>query len=211
MTELCHICKEPEDQPGLDICSSGVHPRPSIIWTPTQPKTLTPAERHKMQKDMMDAEYAIFFDIDGCFHPQGAAKHTRNGEIHPSSDPLFIWAEGFLEIIKPYHNVALVCHSLWRLMMTDGGVYWSLPELMQERFLTCTRESDRYGSIVKTATDFGFKEYIIIDDSPGEFPKKLPNFVECDSSVGLSSTAALANLKHLMLKLFGPPPAPIEA
>lgn len=154
----------------------------------------------------MDYDYVIFFDIDGCFHPPGSAEYNRNGEILPSSKPLFVWSPEFEEIIRPYTNVALICHSMWRLIMTEGGVYRALPPLMQERFLTCTQEINRYDSIVKTATDFGFKEYIIIDDDMSEFPKGLTNLVECNSAVGMSSPCAQAALKDQLLKRFGPPP-----
>lgn len=196
MSQVCHICKLPEEHPAGTLCSSGEHPRVQLI-IPAKPKR---------NKDMIDAEYAIFFDIDGCFHRQGAAKFGRNGDLLPSSEPLFTWAEAFLKIIKPYHNVALICHSTLRLMTTEGGIFRMLPPLMQERFLTCTVEVDRYQSILKTGKDFGFKEYIIIDDSPGEFPKGLPNFVECNSYAGMSSEFAQEDLKQIMLKLFGPPP-----
>lgn len=169
------------------------------------PKLIIPS-RPKRNLDLIDAKYAIFFDIDGCFHAQGAAKFNRMGDLLPSSDPLFTWADQFVQIIEAYHNVALVCHSTLRLMTTEGVICRMLPPLMQERFLTCTQEIDRYDSIVKTAKDFGFEQFIIIDDSPEEFPKGLPNFVECNSYAGMSSEFAQTDLKNLMLKLFGPPP-----
>lgn len=203
MTKLCHICRQPEDQVGGILCSSGAHASRTIVPSNvTELVAVAPPSRMRLA----DAEYAIFFDIDGCFHRLGAAKHARDGEILPSSDPLFTWAAPFERIIEPYTNVALLSHSMWRFTMSEGSLFRALPPLMRQRFLTCTQEFDRYDSIVKTASDFGFEKYIIIDDSPGEFPRGLANFVECNSSKGMSCEFAQAHLKHLMLTLFGPPP-----
>jgi hypothetical protein len=174
------------------------------------PEVKPALKRAKRRSDLCDADYAIFFDIDGCFHPQGAPKWARDGDLLPTSDPLFIWAEAFEEIIKPYHNVPLICHSMWRMITTQGVLYRALPPVMQSRYLDCTSGNDRYGSIQSFAEAFGFKKYIIIDDDASEFPKKLDNFVECNSHTGMSCSTAQASLRHKLLTLFGPPPPPEE-
>ena len=66
----------------------------------------------------MPKQKILFYDIDGCLHPQGVATEIDCEIYRGVGDGLFVWAPILAELIAPYPDLKLVCHSTWRNLYT---------------------------------------------------------------------------------------------
>lgn len=130
----------------------------------------------------------LFFDIDGCFHPQAQAKLDQNQKIVRSeNDGLFCWAEPFIDLIIKFPSLDLVCHSNWRKYLSHDELLPALPDEIAERTVGITdKNADRHEAIIRYCQKHEVKDFVVMDDDLWAFPHKYPNLIWLPEDKGLS-------------------------
>lgn len=147
----------------------------------------------------------LFFDIDGVLHPTGIAYEDEAGGIYcEPADQRFIWATVLAELLEPYPDVVLVCHSTWRHRLDLRGLRAILPTELAERVIGMTDlYVDREDSIQAYVAQHGIAAdaYVIIDGERGAFSAGTSQLVHVESRTGISTPRAKVAIAAALEKL----------
>lgn len=129
----------------------------------------------------------IFLDFDGVLHPAEYLHFKEiDGELVLGSDVRFCWAGVLWNLIKD-QDCDLVIHSSWRTSFDLPEIREMLPQELRSRVREVTGYGPRYNSIMEYVEAHKLRKYLILDDSPEEFPLGLQALVVCYPERGIDS------------------------
>ncbi len=121
----------------------------------------------------------IFLDFDGVLH-------EAHGDLEEHQ--FFQWVPILAELIAPHADVHVVVHSSWRHMHTAEELS-SFMRGLAERYLGAVPPGPRERAIREYLRQVPHvRDYLVIDDSPGEFSRiRGRRLLICDPVTGLSA------------------------
>lgn len=127
----------------------------------------------------------LFLDFDGVLH---SSRAELDGKY-------FRWLPALEKLLVNFPDVRIVVHSTWRYDHTDDELRQLLGGL-GERFVGSAPRGPREQVIqmVLQANKGKFTDYLVVDDSPHEFPEGTLNTLFVDGILGLGSAMNQAGL-----------------
>lgn len=121
----------------------------------------------------------IFLDFDGVLH-------EARGNLE--EEQFFQWVPILAALIAPHPDVRVAVHSSWRHMHTPEELRGFMRGL-GKRYLGAVPAGPRERAIREYLRQLPHvREYLVIDDSPGEFSRiRGRRLLICDPSAGVSS------------------------
>jgi hypothetical protein len=131
----------------------------------------------------------LFLDFDGVLHPRSrplaAGGKTRSAV---NMEAKFCWLPLLDLDLQDHRDVGIVVHSTWRLRYRDTQLRAMLG-ILSARFVCGAPEGPRWRAISWVIAAQQPRAWLVLDDTPGEFPRPLPREVLiCDPDLGLSET-----------------------
>ena len=151
----------------------------------------------------------LFLDIDGVLHPNGTARTYLRRNVTGEcighrilGDGLWQWSEPLIQLLNKLPDVHIVLHSSWRHEISLEDIRSHMPSALAERVvaITPTQHFGRLDSIRTYCERNRVDRFVIVDDTPGEFPRNLPELVICGEG-GLGDPETLAVLRDMLNRL----------
>lgn len=140
----------------------------------------------------------LFLDFDGVLHDFGHYRIVATNLGFAVRGEPFAWADHLEQVLREFPGVQIVVHSSWRRLFTDAELREMLPPGLRQRFLGTTDLGERHETIVQWCMQEGPTGYVVLDDSPAEFPDDMPELVVCVTQLGITSPRAKKQLREAL-------------